>query len=52
VDFCNCITIYKGRREGEEWRGSEVEFLHFGGKGIIVFSYISMERSREGLEGG
>ncbi len=48
MGFCNCITIHKGEKEGGEWRGSEVEFLHLGGKVIIVFSYISVERCRKG----
>jgi hypothetical protein len=45
VNFNNCIYAYKDKREGEVGRGSEVEFLHFGGKMIIVFSYISMEKA-------
>jgi len=52
VGFCNCITIYKGRREGGGGRGKEREFLHFGGKKMIVFFYISMEGCGKGWEGG
>jgi len=52
VNFNNCIYAYKDKREGEDGRESEVEFLHFGGKLIIVFSYISMEEYGESLNGG
>ncbi len=52
MGFYNCITIYKGRREDGGGRGKEREFLHLGGKGIIVFSYISVERYGKGWEGG
>jgi hypothetical protein len=52
VDFCNCITIYKGKREGEEWRGSEMGFSFLYGNGIIAFSRFFMEGYREGWEGG
>jgi hypothetical protein len=52
VGFCNCITIYKGRREGGGGSGSEEEFLRLGGKAIIVSSYISMEGCGKGWEGG
>ena len=33
-------------------RGLEARFLHFGGKRIIVFSYISVEGYGNGWEGG
>jgi hypothetical protein len=46
------ISIYEGEREGVEGRGSEVKFLRFGGKIIIVFSYISVEGCGKGWEVG
>lgn len=52
MDFCNSITIYRDRREGRGGRGSQVRFLHLGGKGIISFSYISVEGYEKGWEGG
>ncbi len=52
MGFYNCITIYKGRREGVGGRGKEREFLHLDGKAIISFSYISVEGCGKGLEGG
>jgi len=52
VNFGNCTYEYKDKREGGDGRGSEAEFLHFGGKVIIVFSYISMEEcGRVWMEG-
>ena len=42
------INIYEREREGVEGRGLEVRFLHYGGNGIIVFSYILMEGCGKG----
>ncbi len=46
------ISIYEGEKAGVGERGSEVKFLHLGGKTIISFSYISMEGRRKGWEAG
>jgi hypothetical protein len=52
VNFGNCTYEYEDKREGGDGRGSEVEFLHFCGKMIIVFFYISMEEcGRVWMEG-
>jgi len=46
------ISIYEGEREGVGGRGLEVRFLHLGGNGIILLSYISVEGCGKGWEGG
>ncbi len=46
------ISIYEGEREGVGGRGQGVRVLHLGGKGIISFSYISVEGCGKGWEGG
>jgi hypothetical protein len=46
------ISIYEEEEAGVGGRGLEARFLHFGGKGIIVFSYISVEECGKGLEVG
>jgi hypothetical protein len=51
VNFNNCTYAYKGRREGGGGRGLEAMLLHFGGKGIISLSYISVEECGRGWEG-
>ncbi len=45
------ISIYEGEKAGVGGRRLEVRFLHLGGKGIIVFSYISVEGCGKGWEG-
>jgi hypothetical protein len=52
MNFNNCTYTHNDRRKGGGGRGSDVEFLHFSGKLIIVLFYISMEECREGLDGG
>ncbi len=46
------ISIYEGEKAGMGGRGSKVRFLHLGGNGIIVFSYISVEGRGKGWKGG